>query len=240
MAPLIGITTYGRDEDNRFPLPGEYVDSIRRAGGIPVLIPPGDADPDALLSRVDALLLAGGGDLDPQHYRGQSHESIYMTDSERDSTELQLARAVVDRQFPTFCICRGIQVLNVAMGGTLHEHLPDVVGEEINHRLPPREPTPHAISVRPDTRLHAIVGEAQFAAASWHHQAIRDVASGLRVSAEAPDGTIEAVEMDEHPWLVAVQWHPELTAHHDQTQQRLFDAFVKVAGEPAVGNQTSS
>ncbi len=230
MAALIGITTYGRDEDNRFPLPGEYVDSVRRAGGIPVLIPPGDVDPNALLSRVDALLLAGGGDLDPGHYQGRTHETVYMTDAERDSTELELARAVVERQFPTLCICRGIQVLNVALGGTLHEHLPDVVGDTINHRLPPREPTPHAIAVRPDSRLASIVGATEFSAASWHHQAIRDIAPELMVSAEAPDGTIEAVEMPEHPWLIAVQWHPELTAHQDETQQRLFDAFVQAAG----------
>ena len=229
MAPLIGITTYGRDEDNRFPLPGEYVDSVRRAGGIPVLIPPGETDPDALLSRVDGLLLAGGGDLDPTHYRGRAHATIYMTDPERDTTELQLARAVVERGFPTFCICRGIQILNVALGGTLHEHLPDVVGDAINHRLPPREPTPHAVAVRAETRLHSIVGATEIVTASWHHQAIRDVAPGLSVSAEAADGTIEAVEMREHPWLIAVQWHPELTAHKDKSQQRLFDAFVRAS-----------
>jgi len=231
MAALIGITTYGRDEDNRFPLPGEYVDAVRRAGGIPVLIPPGEDDTDAMLARVDGLLLAGGGDLDPEHNQGRCHESIYMTDAERDGTELKLARAVVDGGFPTLCICRGIQVVNVALGGTLHEHLPDVVGEEINHRLPPRESTPHAITVHAETRLAAIVGELQFTAASWHHQAIDAVAAGLIVSAEAPDGTIEAVEMPEHPWLIAVQWHPELTAHCDDTQQRLFDAFVQAAEE---------
>lgn len=229
MATLIGITTYGRDEDNRFPLPGEYVDSVRRAGGVPLLIPPGDVEPAALLSRVDGLLLAGGGDLDPTHYRGRAHATIYMTDAERDSSELDLARAVVEQGFPTLCICRGIQILNVALGGTLYEHLPDVVGDAINHRLPPREPTPHAVSIRSETRLHSIVGEREIVAASWHHQAIRDLAPGLEVSADAADGTIEAVEMEEHPWLLAVQWHPELTAHKDQTQQRLFDAFVHAA-----------
>ena len=142
-----------------------------------------------------------------------------------------MARAVVERRMPTLCICRGIQVLNVALGGTLHEHLPDAVGDAINHRLPPREPTPHPVTVYEETKLHAIVGATDIVTSSWHHQAIRDVAPGLAVSAKAADGTIEAVEMAEHPWLIAVQWHPELTAHKDPSQQRLFDAFVQAAGK---------
>jgi putative glutamine amidotransferase len=220
---------YGRDVDNRFPLPGEYVDAIRRAGGVAVLLPPGQANPSDWLERVDGLLLAGGGDVDPQHYQGQAHETIYNLDAERDTTELALARMIVETGFPSLCICRGMQVLNVALGGTLHEHLPDAVGETINHRLPPREPTPHPISVKPESKLAGILGETEFRAASWHHQALRDVAPELRVSAVAPDGTVEAVEMPEHPWLIAVQWHPEITAHTSPIQQRLFDAFVQTA-----------
>jgi putative glutamine amidotransferase len=224
--PIIGITTYGRDEDNRFRLPCLYVDCVRRAGGAVLLIPPGDESYEELLAVVDGVILAGGGDLDPAIYGGRHHETIYSVDAERDAAELALARNIVRSDLPTLGICRGHQVLNVAMGGTLYEHLPDVVGDIVLHRLPPREPTEHAITVDPKSRLAAILGENQFSAASWHHQATRDVAEGLTVVARAPDGTIEACEMASHPWLYTVQWHPELTAHASPTQQRLFDALV--------------
>jgi putative glutamine amidotransferase len=130
---------------------------------------------------------------------------------------------------PTLGVCRGLQVINVALGGTLHEHLPDVVGESVLHRLPPRVPTPHELEVLPGTRLAGILGETRFTASSWHHQAIDEVAPGLEVAARAPDGTIEAVEMPRHRWLVAVQWHPELTAAVEPLQQRVFDALARAA-----------
>lgn len=225
--PLIGITTYGEDEQRQFPLPREYVDSVRRAGGVPILLPPGEPRLRELFALLDGLILAGGGDLEPAVYGGNHHESVYMTDSERDTEELELARMVIDTGKPTLGICRGTQVLNAVLGGTLHEHLPDVVGEEVLHRLPPREPGEHPIAVTPGCRLAEILGELEFPAASWHHQAIRDVAEPLEVVAHAPDGTIEAVELPSHPWLIGVQWHPELTAATDPIQQQLFDAFVQ-------------
>lgn len=227
--PIIGITTYARDEDGHFCLPTEYVDAVRRAGGIPVLLPPGEPFQAELLEHLDGLILSGGGDLDPALYQGAAHETIYMVDPERDRSEIELARAVVERNLPTFSICRGAQVLNVALGGTLIEHLPDVVGEQIAHRDPARKPTRHEITVEPGSRLAEIVSQQQTRAASWHHQAVRQVAPGLRVVARAPDGTIEAMEMPEHPWLIAVQWHPEITAAEDPDQQRLFEAFVTAA-----------
>ena len=150
-----------------------------------------------------------------------------MVDAERDSSELELARAVFEAELPTLAICRGTQVINIALGGTLFPHLPDVVGEKVKHRLPPREPTEHAVSVKADSRLARIMGETEVVTASWHHQAIRDVAPRLEVTAHAPDGTIEAVEMPGHRWLIAVQWHPELTAARDVHQQRLFDQLVE-------------
>jgi len=225
--PLIGITTYGEDEQRHFPLPREYVDSVRRAGGVPILLPPGERRLRELFALLDGLILAGGGDLDPSVYGGTDHETIYMTDIERDAEELQLARMAIDTGKPTLGICRGIQVLNVVLGGTLHEHLPDIVGEEILHRLPPRAPGEHSIAVTPGSRLAKIMGELEFSAASWHHQAIRDVADPLEVVAHAPDGTIEAVEMPSHRWLIGVQWHPELTSATDPLQQQLFDTFVR-------------
>jgi putative glutamine amidotransferase len=227
--PLIGITTYGRDENQAFSLPAAYVDAVRRAGGMPVLIPPGEPNLAALLARVDGLILAGGGDMDPALYNGSPHETIYMIDPERDGSELALVQWVVQSETPTLGICRGAQVINVALGGTLIEHLPDEVGEEVLHRLPPRKPAQHHIEVASDSKLAGILDAEHVASISWHHQAIRQPASGLQVVAQAPDGTIEAAEKPDHPWLVAVQWHPELTAAEDPVQQRLFDALVAAA-----------
>jgi putative glutamine amidotransferase len=225
--PVIGITTYGRDERGRYTLPAEYVAAVERAGATPVLLPPVPSQARHYLELVDGVVLAGGGDLDPAHYGGSGHETNYSVDAQRDALELALARRIVERRQPTLAICRGMQVLNVALGGTLIEHLPAVVGEQVLHRKASREPTPHPVSVKPGSRLAAIAGVTDFAPMSWHHQAIRQLAPGLEVVASAADGTIEAVEMPAHPWLVAVQWHPELTAGREPAQQRLFDALVE-------------
>jgi len=227
LQPVIGITTYGRDERGRYTLPGEYVDAVERAGAVPVLIPPAPQHAARYLDLVDGIVLAGGGDIDPSHYRGAAHDTNYGVDPARDRLELDLARLIVERRQPTLAICRGLQILNVALGGTLIEHLPAVVGEDVPHRAPPREPTPHPVAVTPGSRLAAIAGTTECAPMSWHHQAIRTLAPGLEAVARAPDGTIEAVEMRAHPWLIAVQWHPELTAARDPAQQRLFDALVQ-------------
>jgi len=226
---LIAITTYGRNEDGHFFLPSEYVDSVRRSGACPILLPPGEEDLDSWLELVDGIIFPGGGDIEPSRYGGGEHEAIYMVDPERDTTEFALLEKVLDSGLPTLGICRGTQLLNVALGGTLVDHLPDHVGEEITHRLPPREPTPHAIRIEENSGLAAILGETEFDAESWHHQAIREVAPGLTAVAQAPDGTIEAVEKRDHPWLYAVQWHPELTAAREPLQQRLFNALTEAA-----------
>lgn len=227
--PVIGITTYGRDERGRYTLPSEYVAAVQRAQAVPVLIPPVPELAQRYLELVDGMILAGGGDMDPAHYGGEAHETLYGMDAQRDGLELALVRQIVERRQPALAICRGMQVLNVALGGTLIEHLPAVVGEDVLHRKPPREPTPHAVRVKAGSRLAAIAGATEFAPMSWHHQAIRATAPGLEVVATAPDGTIEAVELSSHPWLIAVQWHPELTAERDPAQQRLFDALVSAA-----------
>lgn len=226
---VIGITTYGRNEQNRYSLPADYVDAVRRAGGSPILLPPGDSRFDEWLDVVDGVILAGGGDIDPDHYGGERHETIYSIDSERDASELELARRIVDSHLPTLGICRGVQIVNVALGGTLHEHVPEVFGDAVAHRLPPREPTSHAIDVLPGSGLARILGEVRFDSPSWHHQAVDRVAAALHVAARAPDGVIEALEMPDHPWLYAVQWHPELAPATDGVQQRIFSALVDAA-----------
>jgi len=225
--PLIGLTTYARNADNRYSLPAEYLDAVRRAGGTALLVAPGEPRWEQVLEVVDAFILTGGGDIDPDRYGGRRVDSNYAMDNERDYFELELARRVVGMELPTLGICRGAQILNVAHGGTLIEHLPDEVGEAVAHRAPPREPTAHAVRAMPGSLVARVVGAEVFDAASWHHQAVRRVAHGFVPSAVAPDGTVEALEMPGHPWLLAVHWHPELTAATDPAQQRLFDALVE-------------
>ncbi len=123
------------------------------------------------------------------------------------------------------------QIVAVAEGGTLHEHIPDAYGEALLHRLPPREPTAHEVRVAADSRLAGMLGQTSCATASWHHQAVKTLPASLRIVAHAPDGVVEAFEMSAHRWLFGVQWHPELTAHEDPAQQRLFDVLVHVSRE---------
>ncbi len=230
-APLIGLTTYPRDLEQRFHLRADYADAVRRAGGIPILLPPGEPRVEETLDRIDGLLLAGGGDIDPALYGGRPHETIYNVDAGRDASEIEMAKRAVETGLPTLGICRGAQVINVALGGTLIEHLPDLVGDEIPHRTPDRQPTRHPVSVKTGSHLAKILGLTELEPTSWHHQAVRKPAPGLEVVAHAPDGTIEAVEMPTHPWLVAVQFHCELRAAEDPTEQRVFDELVRAARE---------
>lgn len=231
MAPRIGITTYAVNDHGEIPLPHQYVTSVRRAGGVPLLIAPGETHLDRLLDSLDAFVVAGGGDICPRRYGGRDHETIYSVDAERDEFELRLIAELHARRTPTLAICRGLQIVNVALGGTLHAHLPDVVGETVAHRAPPRRPIPHAVQLVPDSRLAAVLDahDLRLEAMSWHHQAVDRAGRSCRVVAVADDGVVEAIETDEWPELIAVQWHPELTSHEDAAQQRLFDELVRQA-----------
>ena len=224
----IGITTYARDEEGRYSIPGLYLDAVRAAGGIPILLAPGEPQVESLLSQVDGLLLAGGGDVNPDRYGSSGHPEVYAVDEDRDVLEFKLVSWALEQQLPLLGICRGLQVINVALGGTLIEHLPDHIEDKTAHCLVPRAPTEHVIELAADSRLAGIYQETTFSAASWHHQAIGDVAAGLTIVGRAPDGTIEALEMANHPELIAVQWHPELTAATDPIQQRIFSNFIDI------------
>jgi len=226
-APRIAITTYGRNEKGRFTLPAPYVEAVRRAGGVPLLVAPGETRVEELLEIVDAVVLAGGPDVDPALYGGARHPKLTALDPERDATEIALLRGVLARATPALCICRGMQVLNVALGGTLIEHVPDEVGEQVPHRR--EDYVPHAVELERGSKLAAVLGTTACSPASSHHQALRRVAAQLAVVARAPDGIVEGVELRSHPWLLGVQWHPEHTAASDPTQQRLFDALVAAA-----------
>jgi len=225
---IVGITSYGRDGKAipQFSLPCGYIDAIRAAGAIPVILPPGTDSPQRLLDAIDALVLAGGGDIDPGHYGGEPHETIYSVSEERDAFEFGLLRhALVRAGMPILCICRGIQVLNVACGGTLHEHIPEEFGEKVPHRLPPRESSRHHVRVKEGSRLANMLGATEVDACSWHHQAIDRIGDDLEAVAWAEDGVVEGVEHRRHPWCVGVQWHPEMQ-FEEAPQRRLFAALV--------------
>lgn len=227
--PVVGITAYGRESGPRgeqFSLPTAYVDSVRAAGGLPVLLPPAEGPVEAALEGVDALVFAGGGDIDPSH-SGGDHPSNYSVDGERDRFELALMRGAIAAEVPTLAICRGLQVLNVVRGGSLHGHLPDVFGDAVDHRVPPLDPVPHDVELDADTPLLGLFGTGRLGIASWHHQAVDRLGDGLRATAFAADGVVEAVELAGAPWLLAVQWHPELQQEPGSLQRRLFSELAR-------------
>jgi putative glutamine amidotransferase len=210
----------------------QYLDGLRRAGGLPVALGgPLDADPRDLLAPFAGLVLLGGADVDPARYGQDRHPEVYGTDSVRDDFEIGLIRAALDIGVPLFGVCRGVQVVNVALGGTLWQHLPDLE-LPVAHGVPSGnsvEPARHPVDVAPGSRLAKLVGGAARVedAVSIHHQAVRDVAPGLVPTAWTADGLVEALETpDGGPWCVAVQWHPERSAATDSVEQGLFDGFV--------------
>ena len=237
---VIGITTGGRHEGyirsrhyrEYFSTPALYVDAVRRAGALPLLLPPGSDDPCDALPLLDGVLLTGGTDIDPAEYGGdRGNPHLLPIDRERDRFELALTRRLLrDRDRPLLCICRGLQTLNVAAGGSLYEHIPDISDSDI-HRDEAGLWAMQDVAVEADSLLSQVTGEASLHTSSGHHQAVRRLGHGLRVVGVASDGIIEALEMPAHPWLLAVQWHPEVTAAHDRSQQALFDAFVTQAVE---------
>jgi putative glutamine amidotransferase len=212
-APVVGLTSYV--EPARFGvwdvastvLHHAYVDQVVRAGGQPVLLPP-VGDPVSLLPRLDALVLTGGGDLNPATYGAVPHESTGGVRDFRDDAELALVRAALDRDVPFLGVCRGLQVLNVALGGTLHQHVPDLVGHE-GHSGGAGRYAMLPVTVASSSRLGKALGEETVTVSHYHHQAADRLGTGLTPCAWADDGVVEGVELDGHPFAVAVQWHPE-------------------------------
>lgn len=236
--PIIGCTTYRKlIPQNRpidiYGLMPSYTEAISAAGGIPILIPLGLSEEDlwAIFGRVDGILLPGGGDVEPSIYKGRTNVSMWGIDSERDRTEIFMSRAAVDEGKPILAICRGIQVMNVALGGTLWEDIHSLVPESIDHDLPdhfPRNHLSHTITLSSGSTIAHLLDKDVTWVNSIHHQAIRDLAKDLEVTAEAPDGIIEATEISGHPFAVGVQWHPENLINDDPSMLNLFKGFVQV------------
>jgi putative glutamine amidotransferase len=207
-----------------------YLRAIEEAGAIPVVIPPLDrAGLEALLDRVDGICLSGGPDIDPAAYDATPHERLGPTWRALDRAELALARAADARRLPILAICRGLQVLNVARGGTLHQHLPDVAAGQVDHRQSAAaEVTTHVVHVEGESRLAALVGPGSLEVNSFHHQAVEKLGSGLVVAAHAEDGTVEAVEAADREFTVGVQWHAESLTGDDR-HAALFAALTQAA-----------
>ncbi len=240
--PLIGITTaVNIDTSTHWRFLRAYeanTHAIEQAGGIPVLVPC-TLQPHtlrALYERLDGLLLPGGGDVDPAIYSASPHPQTKYIDRERDDTEMTLARWAVDESLPVFGICRGHQVFNVALGGTLVQDIPSQLKTDLQHDIfagQPRNLRLHDVAVAPDSLLAKVLSTTQIAVNSLHHQSVEAVAPRLRVTAYAPDGIIEATEIPEHPFALTVQWHPEDMVSDDESMRGLFRAFVQASATAA-------
>lgn len=234
--PLIGITTAVRSNDQGKRFYAAYapiIAAVELGGGLPIMLPCELATDTLrqLYVRVDGLLLPGGGDIDPARYGQDKHPQTDNIDLARDEAEINVVRWAVDDDRPLFCICRGHQVLNVALGGTLIQDIPSQVQTPEDHHFDkPRTCRIHDIQIETGSHLAQIMGEKPVGVNSIHHQAIDRIASPLQITAHSPSGIIEAVEIPDHRFALAVQWHPEdLT--DDKMMLRLFQAFVDQARE---------
>jgi gamma-glutamyl-gamma-aminobutyrate hydrolase PuuD len=228
--PVIGITTYLTpakwsywDEEAAL-VPAAYVQAIERAGGRALLVPPSDDGVDETLDSLDGVLFSGGSDLDPELYDQEPHDETFGIHPERDRAELALLQAALARDMPVLAVCRGSQVLNVARGGDLVQHLPDVVGDE-KHKHTPGTFADHDVTLEDGTRLASLLGD-RAPVKSHHHQGLGRVGDSLRVAAHAEDGTVEAIEDPDRRFALGVLWHPE--AGEDM---RLFEELVREAAE---------
>ena len=233
--PLIATSAYllppkrvSKWVDSAVALPTPYLEALRRGGGQEAILMPTKVTPAEatdLLGHFDGLLLIGGPDVDPELYGQEAVDSVYGVVRVRDDFELALVRAALDLSLPMLAICRGHQVLNVALGGDLDQHISD---EYPGHGRPGVENGAelHEVIIEPATDLAAIMGVDRSMCSHHHHQVIGRLADGLRVVARAPDGLVEAVEVDGHPEVTSIQWHPEDTAPTDSAHQQIFDAFV--------------
>lgn len=232
-SPLIGITT--THISLKAPLPASgvseaYIRAVHAAGGLPLLIPSGLSGDElkAVASRLDGILFTGGGDIDPAYFNGTPHERVYGVIPERDETEVGLVRLAAETGLPFMGICRGIQVINVALGGTLFTHIGEQLPGALKHDFKDKTHLAHPVQVKPGSRLAEILGTDNLLTNSLHHQGVDQVAERLAPAAWAPDGLVEGVELAGHPFGLAVQWHPEWL--QDMPAMRnLFSAFVDAA-----------
>ncbi len=231
--PLIGLTCSLLKNTSGTPVcqvGRAYINAVKNAGGIPLVIPAdlNRADLKTLVTNLDGILFTGGGDIDPEFFNGTSHPNVYGISRERDALEFSLMDLTLTADKPLLAICRGIQVLNVAFGGDLYTHIQDQVQNSLKHDwFPkfPRDKLAHTVRLTPGSKLHKIFKEDEIRVNSLHHQGIKDIGTGLKATAFAPDGIVEGLEMDSARFAIGVQWHPECLPNN-QKMTGLFKAFV--------------
>ena len=238
-SPIVAITaTSDLTDRGRVRVNRAYTEAIVAAGLIPLIVPPVPADAAAaILDAVQGLVLTGGEDIDPAYFGADRHPATGTPHDARDRCEMALAREAAARRLPTLAICRGVQVLNAALGGTLIQDLPSERGGKIDHDAESsRHVRVHTVDVTAGSRLNGIVESRSISTNSFHHQAVDRLGAGLCTVATSPDGIIEAVECTDRAWwMVGVQWHPEeLTATPEEWDRRLFAAFAKAVREAQV------
>lgn len=233
--PRIGITcdVFPVRHRRRYTVYDTYVRALREAGAFVVALPPHDpsdaAATMAVLDQVDALVMPGGDDLHPRHWgEGAVHEAVTLSQDERSDAELSLVEAALERGTPLLGICLGFQTINVALGGTIVQHLDPETGHGAGDGTPAEE-NEHEILVEAGTRLHELLGSDRVRVNSGHHQAVGDLGRGLRIAARSPDGVVEAIEHAGHPFLLGVQWHPE-ERPRDAVSRALFAGLTAAAG----------
>lgn len=226
MQPFIGVTS-SVDDEGRPVVRDPYVRALHAAGARPVPLPfvTGEAEAHALLERLEGLVFTGSNDLDPRLWNEPCHASTVLIHPDRARTELLLARAALSRRLPVLGICGGMQTLNVACGGSLHQHIPDLPGTLEHQDTTYR--SRHPVTAQAGSRVAQLLGE-RFAVNTSHHQAVHRLGAGLLATARAPDGVIEACELEGAPFVVGVQWHPERMLD-DEPQRRLFAALARAA-----------
>jgi putative glutamine amidotransferase len=234
----VSLTPHGEPPQHEMALGLKYLRALEDAGSIPLVVPPLRATlADALLDRVDGLCLSGGPDLDPGAYGERRHASTGPVETELDEFELALAAAADARGLPILAICRGLQVLNVARGGSLHQHLPDISGNEINHRQTETGSRPtHWVSLVASSRVAGILQRNRTKVNSFHHQGVARLGDGLVVTGRSRDGTVESIEAVDREFVLGVQWHAECLLAQPR-QAALFSAFVDSARQLRAATQ---
>jgi putative glutamine amidotransferase len=248
MKPVIGLTPtpstdkLGHGTFRRYALANTYTEGVEASGGIPFILPPQATDPNDVLDRIDGLLFSGGGDVAPAVY-GAENIHAGGIDDQRDSFEVALFKAAIQRDMPILCICRGIQVANVALGGTLIQDIAAEFSDQIEHRQhesgynPPDKS--HRVDVEPGSRLADVYGANEIETNSYHHQALKDVSPDLVVIGRAPDGIIEAVDRPKSSWFLGVQWHPEMMFREHAEHLKPFQALIEATRSAVIQSRAT-
>jgi len=242
MKPIIGITTGSINNSfgqRMVTLNEAYIKAILQAGGVPLLIPSasaanGNGESEEFGNIVDGILFTGGGDISPDRFQGDPHPRIDDVDEIRDSVELNLLQTAVGNGTPFLGICRGCQLMNVGLGGTLYTHIPDQLPGALDHAYPGnmRKVLVHKVKIEEGTRTGQLLGEPIVSVNSHHHQGLKGIAPSLQVTGNAPDGLVEAIELKGHPFGIGVQWHPEWLTDQEVTRN-LFSKFINAAVSPS-------